>query len=460
MTSTLETDDAHESQAPVHRDFHHPYTPYDIQETFMSTVYEVLEEGKVGILESPTGTGKSLSLICGSLTWLRGHKRKTFEEGLNWGQDDSDEPEWIIEQTKARKRREMLRMREDLENRLAKIRAKEKAQRERYLKGENRFKKRKKEAKATDGYDDEEQFVLEDYDSDGEHKSAPGDIQYSAETLELMAKLGMGPTALKDDEEEIEEEMKIFYCSRTHSQLTQFINELRRVNFPSAIPDEEPKKEPEIENLKHLTLGSRKNLCINPQVNKLSSVTAINERCAELQKSGTAQEHKCTFLPNKENQPLVNDFRDHALATLRDIEDMGALGKEIGICPYYASRSAIKPAEIVTLPYPLLLQKSAREALGISLKGHVVIIDEAHNLMDAIAGIHGIEISLKQLQMARAQLGGYFQKFRNRLKGKNRVYIAQVVRVVDSLIGYLEGRLSIPVRFLVSSVESSGANFK
>jgi hypothetical protein len=38
------------------RDFHHPYTPYSIQETFMSTVYQVLEDGKVGILESPTGT--------------------------------------------------------------------------------------------------------------------------------------------------------------------------------------------------------------------------------------------------------------------------------------------------------------------------------------------------------------------------------------------------------------------
>jgi len=37
-------------------DFHHPYTPYAIQETFMETVYQVLEEGKIGILESPTGT--------------------------------------------------------------------------------------------------------------------------------------------------------------------------------------------------------------------------------------------------------------------------------------------------------------------------------------------------------------------------------------------------------------------
>jgi len=27
-------------------------------------------------------------LICGALTWLRDHKAKTFEEGLNWGNGD------------------------------------------------------------------------------------------------------------------------------------------------------------------------------------------------------------------------------------------------------------------------------------------------------------------------------------------------------------------------------------
>ena len=349
-----------------------------------------------------------------------------------------------------------------METRLAKIRAKEKAQRERYLKGDQAFKRRKTEAEKG-GDDDEEQFVLEDYDSDREQSSVQKGVAstgFSAATLELMNKLGLGFTNTAEEEDEVEDEIKvsnhtsliriiltsqIFYCSRTHSQLTQFINELRRPKFPPTIWDEST-KDTDIEDLKHLTLGSRKNLCINPSVNKLNSLTAINERCSELQQSSTAKEHKCAFLPNKENQPLVNTFRDHALASIRDIEDMGALGKEIGICPYYASRAAIKPAEIVTLPYPLLLQKSAREALGISLKGHVVIIDEAHNLMDAISGIHGVEVSLKQLKRARAQLGVYLQKFRNRLKGKNRVYIAQVVRVIDSLVGYLEGRVAQPVR--------------
>jgi hypothetical protein len=52
-------DEAEKAQdQPSHdsRDFHHPYTPYSIQEMFMSTVYQVLKDGKVGILESPTGT--------------------------------------------------------------------------------------------------------------------------------------------------------------------------------------------------------------------------------------------------------------------------------------------------------------------------------------------------------------------------------------------------------------------
>jgi chromosome transmission fidelity protein 1 len=212
----------------------------------------------------------------------------------------------------------------------------------------------------------------------------------------------------------------------------------------------------EDEDFKHLTLGSRKNLCINPTVLKLNSVTAINERCSELQQSSTSKEKRCEFLPKKENASLVNSFRDHTLATIRDIEELGSLGKEIGICPYYASRDAIKPSEIVTLPYPLLLQKSARDALGISLKGHVVIVDEAHNLMDAIAGIYGVTVSLVQLKRSRAGMGVYLQKFKNRLKGKNRVYVAQVVRLLDSLTGYLEGKVSGKVCFKTARVSVLG----
>ncbi|KAK8152501.1 ATP-dependent RNA helicase-like protein chl1 [Phyllosticta citrichinensis] len=420
----------------------------------MSALYQCIDQGKVGIFESPTGAGKSLSLICGSLTWLRDYKRVKFEEGLSVDAVDDDEPDWMLEHAREEKRRAALHQRQQLEERIARVRARERKLKERHSNGEPHRKRQKISTTEADGEkDDEARFLLDDYESEDEQaqkakSKASSDLGFSAETVALMKKLGM-PVDQKKVEEDVEEpdEVKIFYCSRTHSQLQQFASELRRVKMPPAISMEPPEnsntscavsKELE-EDFKHLTLGSRKNLCINPKVSKLGSAAAINEKCLDLQKPGTAQDHKCPFLPTKETEMLVHDFRDHALAEIRDIEELGAVGKQLGICPYYASRAAVKPSEIVTLPYPLLLQKSAREALDISMKDHIVIIDEAHNLMDSIAGIYSVSVSLAQLQRSRAQLTTYLQKFRNRLKGKNRVYVAQTVRLLDSLVAYLQG---------------------
>ena len=36
--------------------FPFPFAPYDIQEDFMRKLYAAIEEGKIGIFESPTGT--------------------------------------------------------------------------------------------------------------------------------------------------------------------------------------------------------------------------------------------------------------------------------------------------------------------------------------------------------------------------------------------------------------------
>ncbi len=64
--------------------------------------------------------------------------------------------------------------------------------------------------------------------------------------------------------------------------------------------------------------------------------------------------------------------------------------------PYFAARSSAKQAQLVTLPYNLLLQKDARNALGISLEGCIVLIDEAHNLIDTILSTHSVTIDSRQ----------------------------------------------------------------
>jgi chromosome transmission fidelity protein 1 len=202
---------------------------------------------------------------------------------------------------------------------------------------------------------DDDQFVLEDYDSDTDERktqgASGGPDGLSASTLALLEKFQGQFSSRKQNEDDDDDTVKIFYCSRTHSQLSQFAGELRRVAFPSSIPsDPDAEGKADLskleERIKHLSLGSRKNLCINDKVRALENSTAINERCLDLQQSGVAADKKCSYLPSKEDEALVLQFRDHALATVKDIEDIGKVGKEIGICPYYASRSVIKHSEV------------------------------------------------------------------------------------------------------------------
>ena len=82
-------------------------------------------------------------------------------------------------------------------------------------------------------------------------------------------------------------------------------------------------------------------------------------------------------------------------------------GKEMKACPYYGSRLSVPVAEVVVLPYNTLLHKSTREACGIRLDGNIVVIDEAHNLLETINSVHSVEVTGAQLLRAHSQLMQY-----------------------------------------------------
>ena len=112
---------------PSLENFGHPYEPYDIQIQFMQDLYQCIENGKIGIFESPTGTGKSLSLICASLTWLRDHKRWEIE-GLGGVESGDSEPAWMVEASIRERQRALVDNRKAQEERLDRLAQQEAAQ--------------------------------------------------------------------------------------------------------------------------------------------------------------------------------------------------------------------------------------------------------------------------------------------------------------------------------------------
>ncbi len=59
--------------------------------------------------------------------------------------------------------------------------------------------------------------------------------------------------------------------------------------------------------------------------------------------------------------------------------------------------------------------QESRDSLGLHLKGSIIVVDEAHNLVDAVNDTHCAEVSVNQLNAAETQLTGYFERFRTRL---------------------------------------------
>ncbi|KAI2595674.1 RTEL1-TNFRSF6B readthrough (NMD candidate) [Homo sapiens] len=242
-----------------------PFQPYKCQQEYMTKVLECLQQKVNGILESPTGTGKTLCLLCTTLAW-----REHLRDGIS----------------------------------------------------------ARKIAERAQG----ELFPDRALSSWGNAAAAAGD-----------------PIACYTDIP------KIIYASRTHSQLTQVINELRNTSYRPKV----------------CVLGSREQLCIHPEVKKQESNHLQIHLCRKKVAS-----RSCHFYNNVEEKSLEQELASPIL----DIEDLVKSGSKHRVCPYYLSRNLKQQADIIFMPYNYLLDAKSRRAHNIDLKGTVVIFDEAHNV--------------------------------------------------------------------------------
>ncbi|KAH9250102.1 hypothetical protein BASA81_012149 [Batrachochytrium salamandrivorans] len=240
-----------------------PYTPYEVQRVLMERAIEALQTNSNALLESPTGTGKSLSLLCASLAWQKSAK---YEGGVK---------------------------------------------------------------------------------------------------------------------------PLVIYASRTHLQLQQVGQELKKTAYASAGGA--------------ITMSSRENSCVHSRVGKLKSGEQISH-CKQL-----VAAKQC---PNRQVAQTLARRPD----ALPDIEDLNLHASPDGrCCAYYFPRDVMahNSAEVnlVFMPYNYLMDQSSRRGLKIAWERSIVIIDEAHNIGEVCEDAYSFSLGQSQLAGAVAELNGLIKLF-------------------------------------------------
>ena len=377
--------------------FPFPFEPYGIQRQFMARVFATLEAGNVGIFESPTGTGKSQSILNSVLLWLKRYAPPLEEDedaaavaasasaacapsSSSWI-DDFDPT--VAERAQRKKRQAARKIK--LERRLRRLRGRQRSGRGLYrrttLDGEDeedaegggffrardckRARKRARTAAAdcgggggaaagdSDAAASDDAFLVTDAAASTATKAKraqreAGDTSDTTDSSSEEDLVSAGDSAARV--------RKVIYCSRTHSQLSQFVAELRKTVFCG---DSSSASGGGVDDLsvRVACLASRSQLCVNDAVRldksgRQRSAGAINERCLKLARDGPC----CSALGKKgapnggvrgsqvgrgggvlggggsERAKKLNKIRDHALVRIRDIEELATLGRSLNSC--------------------------------------------------------------------------------------------------------------------------------
>ncbi|TNV83211.1 hypothetical protein FGO68_gene2312 [Halteria grandinella] len=384
-----------------------PYKPYQVQVDLMDKIYDLLKtDKKIGLFESPTGTGKTMSLICSTLTWYAG-KQPLPEAKSVQPRIEDDFLSLFGNPTESNTSPVKSRV-----NQLFKKRAYSQIKstdiREIQLNLKKKREQREILQRQQAATKSEEDSHLLTYDSDNENKQKKlKEIAIRTQTLNKRAQASGVESSAK--------EVQIIFCTRTHSQMSQIVNEIKRTQFSAEVSV--------------VPIVSRKGLCVHENMKDIPYVSLLNERCQDL-----CEKSKCPY----NDHDLTEIMANYILEKPQDIEEIGQYAKDTKICGYFSSRKAAQEADVLITPYQSILSESTREALGISLNNKVVVFDEGHNIMETISSMNSVSVTLPQLSNSIRAIILYTEKYGSRMAPKNLKSLRDISDVIDKLQSYIQ----------------------
>ena len=236
-----------------------------------------------------------------------------------------------------------------------------------------------------------------------------------------------------------ERKKKVIYLTRTISQSDQVMKELQSISSKvkvSGLP----------------VLGRGKACLLMRSFSEADAISpgAMARLCEDMKKRAARKEkggcpHYAELLALGEDP-----FRDYCLRENPSAEDFDRFCRKLDACPYEARKLMMSYVDVLVLPYVHMLsaeiRKSLFERLELTADDFVVVVDEAHNLIDAAREEESFTLWLSELDGVEAEI----REFGNAKLAKGVSMERLVEQLRDIVIeagreqcpeGALEGRL-------------------
>uniref|UniRef100_A0A1I7TAN3 DNA helicase n=1 Tax=Caenorhabditis tropicalis TaxID=1561998 RepID=A0A1I7TAN3_9PELO len=301
---------------------------YPTQKLMIVRILGALKNSQNVLGESPTGSGKTMALLCSTCAWLRQYmdeKRASRDKcaihgefNRDWkeeGEYSNDGPPDVKPDVKPE------------------------------VKKENLFEQQ---------WNDD--FIPHNSSAVFEQKA-----EAKKELLEPKEQKSTDCTCLP--------RVRIYYGTRTHKQIAQVVKEFSRLPYANVI--------------KHTILASREQSCIHPTARKQPD---ISQYCKDITgANGIGCGFKSAMKPRFEK---AAPMRDHLLNNGSVVFDMEEIVETLAmaspqLCPYFSTnRILTQDADLIFCPFSYLVDPLIRNSSDVHLKNSIVILDEAHNIED------------------------------------------------------------------------------
>ena len=278
-------------------DIFFPYKPYENQKLYMEKVIEALKTNSIAGLESPTGTGKTLCLLCSSLGYLK--------------------------------------------------------------------------------------FLREELKKERSYKRQP----------------------------------VIFYTSRTHAQISNVIQELKKTVYRPI----------------NAVISSREQSCINEYINQFNG-GILNLKCKYAIKKG-----ECKYFKGKSSENKGWSAFDGLT-----VDELKIKGKKYKFCPYHFEKDKSQNSDIVFLPYNYIFDLKILKRTKLILENSIIIIDEGHNLQDVCNESSSIDLDtniIDEIIVDLKALKAYLEEYQNINIGINTSTTG--LAAIDIKTIYLQNEITI-----------------